>query len=157
MKLFFSLTELLFLCVGVRCSTQSFDDKKIVNFLKNFYSVHEEIMYKDSVSIGVDSVYSRFCTEGLMIKARKLKKFDHDIYTDDWGITKEALKNIIIVKNASRDNSYIVSYFIDTYPVSPFTAVRKQVVLNLTIVDVEGGYKIDAVDTTASVSPDMGH
>lgn len=136
----------------VHCSAQSFDDDNNIVLLKEFYYIHQTYIYKDSVSLFVDSIYAKYCTEALIDKAKKLRKFDHDMYTDDWGITKEALNSLTIQKNALRDNSYIVTYSIDTYPISPYNAVKKQIILNLTIINVKGVYKIDSISSLSNGS-----
>jgi hypothetical protein len=52
-----------------------------------------------------------------------------------------------IVKDSRKDNKYIVSYVVDSFPVAPDKPVKKKVVLSVSVVKEGNEFKISAVNS----------
>lgn len=69
---------------------------------------------------------------------------DHDIFTNDYGTDDESMKTLIITKDSTKVNSYIVSYIVNTED-SSNKIIKEKVVVNLSIKKENGSYKINEV------------
>lgn len=117
--------------------------------LKDFYKAHnkEWLAALDANTLGkkLDSLERKYCTSKLREEAREWFRDGHDLLTNDWGTDANSLKGMAITKDPVRLNGYVVSYWVNTFPVSPKKPVRKRVELHVLILIEAGIYKIASV------------
>ncbi len=71
------------------------------------------------LDVKIDSLTQKFCTKKIRSEAKSWLEDGHDLFTNDWGIDLESLNSLSIVKDETEPNAYIVSYVVETFPVSP--------------------------------------
>ncbi len=145
-----ALSSMIF--IGNGCNAQTGEDDRVISMLKEFYIAHSNIwsIHPSQISPNdfdkkLDSLAEKYCTPQLRKEAKKYLEDGHDLLTDDLGMSKESLNSLSVVKDA-KENTYVVSYTVDSYPVAPEKPVKKQVVLHVTVVKEGENYKIASVN-----------
>jgi len=121
------------------------NDKQAISMLKKFYTAYSNVSLRIEDLHKVDSLQEKYCTPQLRKEAKEYLQDGHDLLTDDWGISKESLTSMKIIKEPTKENIYVVSYIVDSYPVAPDKPVKKQVNLYITVVKEVESYKIASV------------
>jgi hypothetical protein len=126
--------------------------------LKEFHTAHCKIWAikppPKSFESKLDSLQKIYCTQKLRKKATEyLSDQGFDLFTDDWGIDVESLKNMTIIKESTKENAFIISYTIIAYPQSLNKPVKEYVILHLTLIKENGRLKIASVkDSTTRLT-----
>lgn len=139
--------------VNVGCAQSQNEDEKIISMLKEFYIAYNSVWedattYKrEEFENKIFSLQQKYCSNKLQSEIRKYYKIyrlEHDLLTNDFGTDKETLKSTLsIVRDSTKENSYVVSYVINIdYPSKPR---KEKNVIHLTVIKEEGVYKIDEV------------
>lgn len=114
---------------------------KYCNTWKNMpSSANANVLYEK-----IDSLMQNYCTKRLQEKSKSWFEDGHDLLTNDWGIDLKSLNTISVEKDLAKSSSYIVTYFVETYPVSPDKPVKKRITLHVSVIKEEGIYKINEV------------
>lgn len=146
MKILKFLALSFMILVGNGCNAQTnVNDKQSIFMLKEFYTAYSKVSLRIEDLPKVDSLQEKYCTLQLRKEAKKYLEDGHDLLTDDWGISKESLTSMGITKDSTKENTYVVSYIVDSYPVAPDKPVKKQVKLYVTVIKEGESYKIDSV------------
>jgi len=152
MKIFKILALSSMILIGNGCNAQTGEGDKAISMLKEFYIAHSFIWSIPPSSISpndfdkkLDSLTGKYCTPQLRKEAKEYLQDGHDLLTDDWGISKESLTSMKITKESTQENTYVVSYIVDSYPVAPDKPVKKQVTLHVTVVKEGEIYSIASV------------
>jgi hypothetical protein len=145
-----ALSSLLLIVNG--CNAQTDKGDEAISMLINFYTAHANIWSIPPSEISpadfdkkLDSLAGKYCTSKLRTEVRKYLEDGHDLLTDDRGMSKESLNSLSVVKEA-KENTYVVSYIVDSFPVAPDKPVKKKVVLQVTVVMEGVNYKIASVN-----------
>ncbi|WP_423129758.1 hypothetical protein [Gaoshiqia sp. Z1-71] len=147
--LFLFATFMMFSISG--CNAQDNAGDKCTSMLREFYTNYSKIwaikpvpLPKDHYII-IDSLQEKYCTQKLRKEAKEWFEDGHDFLTNDWGIDVESLETMTIIKDTTKENTYIVSYIVDSYPVTPDNPVKKQVVLYVTVAKEGESCRLDFV------------
>lgn len=89
-------------------------------------------------------VLSKYCTTEFTRKAKKYLNNGFDLATADYGISKKALATLKIFETFDK-TTFIVTYQIETYPVSPTEPVIKTVRLTIKLQDNGSSFRIEDV------------
>ena len=144
--IFMSLTTM-------RCSQTQDKEEDIIPMLKQFYieynSAWENTDNMLKLKDKLISLEKEYCTEELQDKLMKFYKtygMDHDYFMDDEGTDTLTMRNsLIITKDQSVNEAYIVS-FLATVDDDPRVGVyQKKVTIHLTVKKENGIYKIDGI------------
>ena len=147
------ITTLVFM-INTGCVHSQSKDEQIISMLKEFYVAYNTVWenatsYKpDEFEEKIFSLQRKYCSNKLQSEIKKYYetyKLEHDLLTNDFGGTdSEKLKSTLtIVKNTTKENSYIVSYVVEIK--APSTPREEKNVIHLTVIYEEGNYKIDEV------------
>jgi len=102
--------------------------------VKEFYTKYMTGMGNDLPEKELKAIQKQYCTPRLIKKIPKLAdKIDQDPFLKTQDSNAELLKSLTIEKD-SKDGHFIVSY-----------QTNRRIVINLTVVKVNEGYKIDSV------------
>lgn len=123
------------------------EEEKAISMLREFYAAYSmnDLRLEDFPEI--DSLLKKYVTPQLREETNKYLQDGHDLMTDDWGISDEMLSTMKISMDSTKENTYIVSYIIDSYPVAPDKPIKKQVVLQVTVLKEGEDYKIESVNS----------
>lgn len=142
----------LMILISFGCDAQINRNDIIISKIRDFYTAHAKIWSIPSTKIlpndfyrKLDSLNKEYCTPKLREEAKKSLKDGFDLLTDDWGISEESIASLT-VERSSKENIYIVSYILESTPISPDKPVKRKVSLKLTIVKVAEKYKIASVN-----------
>jgi hypothetical protein len=147
------ITILVFM-INTGCAHSQSKDEQIISVLKEFYIAYNAIWenatsYKpEDFEEKVFSLQQKYCSNKLQSEIKKYYetyKLEHDLLTNDFGGTNsEKLKSTLtIVKDTTKENSYIVSYVIE---IKAHSAPREDKnVIHLTVIKEGENYKIDEV------------
>jgi hypothetical protein len=132
-------------CVQAQNSSM---DNGVEKMIKEFYTKYCIIWRSTPSSVPanvlhekIDSLTQKYCTKRIRDEAKSWFEDGHDLFTNDWGIDIESLKSISIVK----DSTNVVSYFVDTYPISPDKPVKKEITLFVSVIREKDIYLIHEV------------
>lgn len=139
------------LIVNVGCVHSQNKEEQITSMLKEFYIAHNKIweikppLPPNKLDYKLDSLQQKYCTSKLRIESKKYLELGHDLLTNDIGGTnsKEFKSTLKIRKDTTKENTYIVSYFIEIKTSS--ASYKKENVIYLSVIEEGEGYKIDAV------------
>lgn len=127
-------------------------DNEVEKMIKEFYTKYCNTWNSSSSKVPanvlyerIDSLTQKYCTKKIRNDAKSWFEDGHDLLTNDWGIDLESLKSLTIVKDSTKSNAYIVSYMVETYPVSPDKPVKKQIKLYLSVIKEKDTYLINEV------------
>ena len=149
--------KILTFCYFLLIINTCFAQKNIVNeqpilILKEFYTAYSNIWSIPSSKNStnqfnkkIDSLTEKYCTTQLKKEVNRYLEDGHDLMTNDWGISKESINSLKIVKDKNND-IYLVEYVVNSYPISPNTPVKKQVILRIKLVKKNNNYKIYSVE-----------
>jgi hypothetical protein len=140
--------------VIVGCAQSQNENEQIISMLKEFYIAYNSVWenattYKpEEFENKVFLLQQKYCSNKLQSEIEKYYetyKLEHDLLTNDFGGTdSEKLKSTLtIVKDTTKENSYVVSYIIEIK--APSTPREEKNVIHLTVVKEDGSYKIDEV------------
>lgn len=135
-------------CLNIHKLSSEKDIKEnIKQFYKEYCKIWEEanLASSNQLDIKIDSLISQYCTNELKVKSLRWLKDGHDLLTNDWGIKHNSLNKLIVDKNNNQENSYIISYLVESFPVSPSTPVIQKVTLIITVVSDNDRIMIDGV------------
>lgn len=135
MPRFAFFNSLIFVVIFNCAQAQSNDPHvKALEMIKGFYTNYITDMDKGDVS-KLDTLQKESCTVNLLHKIPKLsKQMDADPFLKAQDTNIKFLKSLTVKKDLKKEGHYVVSYGID-----------EKVAINLTVVKVNGEYKIDAV------------
>ncbi|MGV8138340.1 MAG: hypothetical protein AB2L20_24300 [Mangrovibacterium sp.] len=144
----------LALMVIVGCAQSQNENEQIISMLKEFYIAYNSVWenattYKpEEFENKVFLLQQKYCSNKLQTEIKKYYetyKLEHDLLTNDFGGTdSEKLKSTLtIVKDITKENSYVVSYMIEIK--APSTPREEKNVIHLTVIKEDGSYKIDKV------------
>ncbi len=139
-----SLILLFAISIVVSRAQDSSSDKQAVQMLKEFYTAYSTVKFVVKDSAKWNSLQKRYSTKKLSKEAKEWYNDGHDLYTNDWGIDIESLKNMTIIKDATKANSYIISYIVSTTDPSN-NPIKKKVILHVTAQKDDGSCKIASV------------
>ena len=149
-KLRFYLAS-LFILGCVWCIQSQNHDEQVLKMLNEFYVAHINAWNKTKdpnlLIRKLDSLQQIYCSESLKVglkKQFKISGLDHDIFTNDYSTDFESLKSLLITKNPTKSNCFIVTYNVNTFDPTG-KSIKKKVVVNLNVVLENGGYKIQNV------------
>lgn len=154
MKLKILLMTLSFVLLANGCvqAQKPLLDNEAKKMIKQFYTKYCNIWESTSSKAPanvlfekIDSLTQKYCTKKIRNEAKKWFEDGHDLFTNDWGIDLESLKSLSIVKDSAKSNAFIVSYIVETYPVSPDKPVKKQIKLYLSAIKDNETYLINEV------------
>lgn len=151
-RITYFITTLVFM-INTSCAHSQSKDEQIISMLKEFYIAYNTVWenvtsYKpEEFEEKVFSLQRKYCSNKLQSEIKKyyeIYKLDHDLLTNDFGTDEETLKSTLtIVKDTTKENSYVVSYVIHIgYPSTPR---EEKNVIHLTVINEGGNYKIDEV------------
>jgi len=147
MKFLYSLVFSSMMLASSICNGQvDTGDKQPLSMLYEFYTSYSGLGFGVEYKHKADSLHQIYCTPQLTKQAKELLQYDHELLTDDWGITNESLASLKITKDHTKENTYVVSYILDTYPVSPAIPVRKRIYYLVTVIREGETYKIASVN-----------
>lgn len=128
------------------CNAQKSEDNKEGIFtLKEFYTAYSKFRFRVEYIPSIDSLFKKYCTSRLQKDAKKYMQYGHDLLTNDWGINSEDIQTLVIRKDISRDNRYIITY--TTFLDNPDGILQKKdVVLYVTLIKEGKTYNIDSVE-----------
>lgn len=119
-------------------------NKTELQMLKQFYTLRGIIKFIEKDSAKWNSIQKTYCTQKLRKEAKEWYDDGHDLFTNDLGIDNESLKTLTIIKDSTKQNSYIVSYIVN-FHVSPNEWEKKKVILHVVVVKDSDSYKIASV------------
>jgi hypothetical protein len=149
--LYFITAAVLFLSHSSCTSAQdNTSNKEIIATLNEFYIGYSAIWSTTpSLSPGIlnsklDSIQEKYCTLKLRSEAKEYLEDGHDLLTNDYGIGRESLETLTIVKDSTKASSYIVTYVVVNSDAAN-NPVKQQVSLHVFVVKEKDEYKIDDV------------
>ena len=152
-RVIYFITTLVFM-INTGCVHSQSKDEQIISMLKEFYIAYNTVWenatsYKpEEFEEKVFSLQQKYCSNKLQSEIKKYYetyKLEHDLLTNDFGGTNsEKLKSTLtIVKDTTKENSYIVSYVVEIK--APSTPHEEKNVIHLTVISDGGNYRIDEV------------
>lgn len=127
------------------------NDKGIIEMLRNFYVAYNRVWSSDYDNLilvnKLDSLQQKYCTKGLQQKLKKLYKtdgLDHDVMINDIYTDIESIKSILIIKDLTKDNSYIISYPASIEDASN-NKISATVTIHVIVKKINDLYKIESV------------
>lgn len=148
-NLFIVILSLFNLNNCIHAQNTSSDDE-IIKFLYKFYGDYSKIwsiqppMPYEILSFKLDSMYQKYCTSNLRDKALKYQENGQDIITKDYSMDTIEYKTIIITKDVSKENIFIITYITNFY-LGGNNYRQEQVSFSVKIKNENGVYKIDDV------------
>ncbi len=146
------LITTLALVISTSCMHSQSKDEQIISMLREFYIAHN-IIWETKPPLSpkildnrIDSLQQIYCTSKLRLESKKYLELGHDLLTNDFGGTNsEKFKSTLtIVKDTTKENTYIVSYVIEI--TSPSNSYEKKNIIHLTVIKESNNYKIDKVE-----------
>lgn len=140
--------------INTGCAHSQSKDEQIISMLKEFYIAYNAV-WENAASFKPEEfegkvffLQQKYCSNKLQNEIKKYYKtykLEHDLLTNDFGGTNsEKLKSTLtIIKDAMKENSYIVSYVVEIK--APSTPREEKNVIHLTVINEGGNYKIDEV------------
>lgn len=140
--------------INVSCAQSQNENEQIISMLKKFYITYNSVWENANTYTPkefenkVFSLQQEYCSDKLQREIKKYYetyKLEHDLLTNDFGGTNsEKLKSTLsIVKDTTKENSYIVSYMVEIK--APSTPLDEKNIIHLTVIKEKGNYKIDKV------------
>ncbi|MGZ3860978.1 MAG: hypothetical protein ACXVMS_15670 [Flavisolibacter sp.] len=126
-------------------------DKQVIKMLTEFYTTYSKIWsIKPGPHFGMlykrlDSLQKIYCIQKIRKEAKEWFDDGHDLLTNDFGIDVESIKSMTIAKDTTKVKSYLVSYEVIEFPVSPNKPIKERITLHVNVVNEEDKYKIAAV------------
>lgn len=139
------------LCINNGCAAQSSSNDDNIRMLKDFYTEYcklwsiKPVPLPNVLYLKLDSLQKRYCTQKIRTEAKEWFDDGHDLFTADWGIDVESLSTMSIVKDTVKENTYVVSYIVNAFPVSPDKPEKKKVSLYVGVIRDAESYKINSV------------
>ena len=145
------ICSMLILISNCGVSQNNTYEKQADYMLLEFYAKHFQVWEIPSLPSDVryeklDSLMEKYCTSKLRNKAREVfKNVGADFLTND--LIGNLNENLKVERDTANENGYFVSFVsdIDKYTDAPGEAIKKQVVLHVTVIKEKDGYKIDYV------------
>jgi hypothetical protein len=121
----------------------------VLKFYSKYFHLWENTRISNTVPANVffeklDSLMQEYCTLNIRKEAKQaFENIGADVLTNNLGsvILNEKLK---VEKDSTKGNQYLVS-FVATYSDAPGGSIKKQVILNVTVVKEGESYKIDSI------------
>ena len=127
------------------------DEEAIVQMLKEFYIAHNRAWYESNdVYVLIEQLnvlQHKYCTQKFrkeLKEAFEAYGLDHDIFTADYGIDNESIKTLLIIKDNVRENTYCVSYTVNTEDPTNKT-ISQYVEIQIVVEKEDGDFKINEV------------
>ncbi|MEN2401786.1 hypothetical protein GKZ90_0018500 [Flavobacterium sp. MC2016-06] len=146
---FLILISLYFL---INCNAQEVTkDQQISNTLKEFYTNYTKIIsksyfpFKKDQLVELKLLQEKYCTKKISMEYKQWYEDDHDLFTNDWEIDIKSLNTMKIIKDLKKQNSYNVSFTVDSTPVSPTKIVKKNIQLQINLIKTGESYKINSI------------
>lgn len=133
------------------CGAQNNTNDIHITMLKEFYTEYckqwavKPVPHPSDLYIKLSSLLEKYCTLKLRTEAKEWFDDGHDLLTNDWEIDVESLNTMTIVRDTGKENTYVVSYIVDSFPESPNKPEKKRVSLYVGIVKEGENYRIDSV------------
>jgi hypothetical protein len=139
--------------VNTSCAQSLSEEEQIKVMLKEFYFKYNAL-WEDITSYETkefeDKVFSlqqEYCSERLLREIKSyydIYKMAHDLLINDFSTDKETLQNTLLIKkDSSKINSYIISYTIHIG--FPSTPREEKNIIHVSITKEENLFKIDKV------------
>ena len=119
--------------------------------IKDFYTKYSNIWENTPISVPanvlhekLDSLAQKYCTKKIRNEAKAWFVNGQDLFTNDYGMDIESLKTLIITKDTSKVNCYIVC-FTTTNSDASGKPVKQNVVLHVSVMKEKEEYKINDV------------
>jgi hypothetical protein len=142
LKVIFAGCFLFFL--SFKSNSQTVDSKSNgVTMLKEFYTEYSKIGFTVDDKKKRNVILKKYCVLKLVKEAGEWGKDGHDLLTADWGMDKGSLASLKVTH--SKDSNYRISYIMESFPVSPNTPVKQNVVLDVSLIKENGELKINSV------------
>lgn len=149
-RLFFLI--LITLYISVQSSAQEVsNDQQILSTLKEFYTKYTKIIsksyfpFKREQLIELNLLQEKYCTKKVIIEYKQWYEDDHDLFTNDWDINTRSLTTMKIIKDSKKQNTYNISFTVDSNPVSPTKIVKKNIQLQIAVIKNGEIYKINSI------------
>jgi hypothetical protein len=126
----------IFAIVNLHCAEAQSGhfEESATEILRTFYTKYITFVDKGDLS-KIETLQKEYCTPKLFKKIPELgKKIDQDPFLKAQDSNIKFLKSLVVEKNGKKEGQYIVSYGSD-----------EKIVINLTVVKMNGNYKIDNV------------
>ena len=133
------------------CDAQNNTNDNHITMLKEFYIVYcklwafKPVPPPNELYIKLDSLQEKYCSQKVRTEAKEWFDDGHDLFTNDWGIGVESLSTMTIVRDTTKENTYVVSYIVDSFPESPNKPEKKRVSLYVGIINEGESYRINSV------------
>ena len=122
-------------------------DEDAIQFLREFYIAYNRAWKEPDDAEKLYNLQQKYCSRKFrkeLKEAFKIHGLDHDVLTADYGIDYGSIKTLLITKNDIKENTYCVSYIIDTQDAANKN-IKRNVQIQLVLVKEDGDFKIDAV------------
>lgn len=140
--------SLLILIVSFSEAQNNPQEKQAVQMLRQFYiSYMTAISSDDPKSFSANMkkcelLKAEYCTKKLLNNIPKLaEQSDSDPIINAQDSRMDCVRNLTFKKNAKKPNAYTVSYFY----IDDFTKKKETFIINLTVINQNGKYKIDSI------------
>lgn len=134
----------------IQSQNTHYEDEE-VKMIKRFYTEFCNVWNNTPSSVPanllnekIDSLAQGYCTLQIRNKAKEWAEYGQDKYTNDYGIVSESLKKLMITKDSTKVNSYIV-YYTTTNSDASGRPVKQEVILHISVIKENDSYKIDDV------------
>ena len=139
---------------NISCAQSPKEEKQIISMLREFYTAHttlwtsplalsrfESTLSRFKFDNKLDSLQEIYCTKRVRIESKKYRKLGFDLLSNDFTTSIEKLKSTLkIVRDTTKENTYIVSYIIEIgYPSKPR---EEEHFIHLVVVKENDSYKI---------------
>ncbi|MDX6189500.1 hypothetical protein SGQ83_09085 [Flavobacterium sp. Fl-318] len=138
--------------ISNRCDAQEITkDQQISNTLKEFYSSYTKIIsksyfpFKKEQLVELSLLQKKYCTKKVILEYKQWYEDGHDLFTNYWEVDTKSLNTMRIIKNLKTQNSYNVSFIVDSNPVSPQKIVKKDIQLQINLIKNGEIYKINSI------------
>ena len=143
-KFLISGSVIFIFCHGYRAQNME-RQKQITSMLTEFYTAYSKVKFTVEDQQKWDSITKIYCTNQFLKEAKKYRAEGHDVLTNDFDLDQESINTLKVEIFTSNHNKFVVSYEVDTYPVSPKRSVKQKVFLQVETVKQNGSDKINAV------------
>lgn len=149
-KLMLVIANILILS-NISCVRAQDEEKQIVSMLNEFYYAYNSVCLEsglDVLWVRLDSLHQKYCTKNFRKELNsqyKIHGLDHnilinDVYTEEI----ESLKSISILKDNTRENTYLVTYNAIVTGID-YKKINQKVQISVVVVKEDGNFKIDNV------------
>lgn len=129
----------------------AFFKDSVEKMIQNFYIEYCNVWNNTPISVPanvlherIDSLAQKYCTKKVRNEAKAWFANGQELFTKDYGIVNESLKTLIITKDSTIENNYIIAYTTINSDASG-KQIQQKVVLHVSVVKEKDSYKINWV------------